>query len=228
LYRILHGFLEKEPMHSLLFADGVEPIHRPFLEHEAISFSMPTNPPEVVLVSSARTVDYWGGWGSYLKEKRIPVLSISSKTRERLRTEGIESLSGTGTGDGLVALLEEIDCSSFVHIGAEETSRRLNAALSSQRKSYKRVAVYRSAMSRSFFCEEGSLDLGCLNSERCAHIWKRYNPDIPVVCLGTSTRRQAEELGLVVLGTAKLPSRASLAESALDVFRRQFEAGDKQ
>ena len=89
--KILHGFSEKEPMHSLLCASGLEPVHVPFLEHEGLHIQKPTDIPEVILVSSARTIQYWGAWGEWIRQHSIRVVAISSKTHQALEAEGIPS-----------------------------------------------------------------------------------------------------------------------------------------
>lgn len=211
---VQHGFSEQEPMHTLLRMQGVEPIHAPFLEHEALEVERPSVIPEVILVSSARTVSYWGAWGSWIRNHRIPVVSISQKTQQRLMKEGISSLCAQGTGDRLIEMLDTLPYSSFFHIGAWALSSKLEAAFQNQERPYHTIPVYRSKKHRDFFVHEDVV-LGCLNSERCANIWKEHSPNTPVVCLGTTTAKRALTLGLDVRGIAEHPSREKMVDAVV-------------
>ena len=217
--KILHGFSEKEPMHSLLRASGLEPVHVPFLEHEGVHIQKPKAIPEVVLVSSARTIRYWGAWGEWIRQHAIRVVAISSKTQQALEAEGIPSYCAKGTGDQLVRMLDMMDCASFVHIGAQELSSKLDASLLAQQRPYIRVPVYRSYPNPHF---DVGVDvvLGCLNSERCAKIWSIHAPLIPAVCIGETTKAKAIVLGLDVLGVANTPTRESLVDVAVSASRK--------
>lgn len=210
MIRVLHGFAEQEPMHGLLQENGFIPVHRPFFSHESLSVCLPKVPPELVLISSARTVDYWGEWGHYIQTHGIPVLAIASKTHKKLRQVGIEADMASGSGEGLVALLDTKSCSSFVHLGAERISSTLQKALEDQQRPYLRISVYRSTVLPHLEGFRLLVDVGCVNSERCAELWAQSLMEVPVVCLGQSTQKRALELGLRVLGIAKEPSREML------------------
>ncbi|MAA79407.1 MAG: hypothetical protein CL916_09115, partial [Deltaproteobacteria bacterium] len=159
--KILHGFSQKEPMHTLCTSYGLEPVHVPFLEHEGLTFDEPKEIPDVVLVSSARTIQYWGVWGQWIRTHNILVIAISKKTQRALYDEGISSLCAQGTGSLLVKMLDEIHCSSFVHIGAAELSSKLQLALMDQNRPYSRIPVYLSRPNPDFTVAEDVM-LGCV------------------------------------------------------------------
>ena len=217
--KILHGFSQKEPMHSLLKIHGMDPVHVSFLEHEGLDVPEPNTIPEIVLVSSARTVRFWRSWGDWIRMHAIPVIAISMKTQNALEEQGISSICAKGTGDQLVSMLNTMECTSFIHIGAQELSSKLNEALLSQKRAYTRIPVYRSYPNPQFRVE-ADVALGCLNSERCAKIWSIYAPQIPVVCIGQTTKAYAVALGLHVQGVAQTPTRESLVEVAVAVARK--------
>lgn len=212
--KVQHGFSQKEPMHSLLQSHKLEPVHVPFLEHEGLNVAHPTVIPQAVLVSSARTVQYWGEWGRWIRRHSILVIAISKKTQLALEQRGIQSRCARGTGEHLVGMLDETDCSSFVHIGALEPSSNLQNSLRNQSKPYSRIPVYSSRPCSTFSVGEGVV-LGCLNSERCATIWSVHAPQIPVVCIGQTTKARAFTLGLDIQGVAREPTREALAEAAV-------------
>ena len=219
--KIQHGFTKKEPMHSLFLSHGVEAVHIPFLEHQGLDVTEPTKVPEVVLISSARTIQYWGVWGQWIRTYKIPVLAISTKTQVALQNEGIPSLCSRGTGDQLVKMLDEVNCSSFVHIGAAELSSRLASALRVQHRVYDRIPVYKSWKNPDFFVGDGVV-LGCLSSERCALIWSEHAPNTPVVCIGHTTENRARTLGLEVLGVAAEPTKEALVGAAVFALKNKI------
>ena len=197
----------------------MDPVHVPFLEHEGLDVMEPKDIPEVILVSSARTISFWGAWGEWIRLHAIPVVAISTKTQHALEELGIPSICAKGTGDRLVSMLDTTEYTSFIHIGAQELSSKLNEALLSQKKVYTRIPVYRSYPNPKFTVET-DVALGCLNSERCAKIWSIYAPQIPVVCIGQTTKAYAVALGLHVQGVAQTPTRESLVEVAVAVARK--------
>jgi uroporphyrinogen-III synthase len=205
-------------MHSLFEKHGLSSVHVPFLEHEGLEIQPPETIPEVILVSSARTLLYWGEWSAWIRNHQIPVISISKKTKARLQEEGIVSHCAQGTGDRLVEMLQRYSYRSFCHIGALELSSKLESSFRLQTRPYQRIPVYRSQVNDSFYVSEG-VDLGCLNSERCAQIWKDHAPQTPVICLGETTASRAVDLGLNVRGVAKVPSRESLFDAVIFALR---------
>ena len=214
MLRILHGFSEKEPMHSLIRKNGGIPYHRPFLTHIPLEFSIPSFIPKAILISSARTILYWGEWYDLIVSHRIAVYSIGQKTQAKLAAIGIKGILAGGTGDSLVSRVEADGNSSFVHIGAMTISKNLQAAFDNCSIPFAREMVYKSAAHPHFSVPE-NIDIGCLNSERCARIWASKSHNIPVVCIGESTKKEAMALGLRVLGTASRPNREELVRVAL-------------
>ena len=201
-------------MHSLILQGGGEPYHVPFLAHSRVPFSLPANVPDAVVVSSARTLQYWDGCRDFILKHDIPVYAIGKKTSQRLLDVGIQALLADGSGDSLIQKVVQDRVSSFVHIGAEQVSKNLHEALMSSVVPFTRIIVYKST-AHPAFCVPSNIDVGCLNSERCARIWAQNTTCIPVVCLGQSTQKEALRLGLSVLGVASIPAREELARVAL-------------
>lgn len=220
---VQHGFSQKEPMHSLFLSHGLTPVHVPFLEHRGLFVEVPDRIPEIVLVSSARTIQFWDGWSQWILKHNVPVIAISKKTQRALSLEGITSFCAKGTGDKLVEMLNTMNHQSFVHIGAAELSSTLQAALESQTKDFVRIPVYRSQQ-HSEFTVAHDVSLGCLNSERCASIWRKYAPQVPVVCIGETTKKRALKLELNVLGVATEPTREALVQVALSALKNKIPA----
>jgi|GEM_PF-5171856 len=211
---ILHGFSEKEPMHSLLIKGGSRPIHRPFLLHTAMEFFVPVEIPEAIVISSARTLEYWGEWRDFIQKHGVKVYAIGPKTSKKLLQSGIHAVVAEGSGLSVMKRVQQDRVSSFLHIGAETISKTLSNAMKEVNIPYSRVVVYKSIAHPQFEIPK-EVDRGCLNSERCARIWAKYGFEIPVLCLGQSTAQEAKRLGLKIIAVAAQPTREELVRIAL-------------
>ncbi len=221
--RILHTCVEPSPFDEIFSQAGFASVHLSFLQHKSLGNPCPSSSPELVLISSARTVEHARGLREWVRGE-TKVLAIGRKTAKALCKAQIDVAHvAEGTGPSLVNAIRLFPCESFWHVGAQELSQPLEQALKNQSKTYRRWKVYSSGPIPELAARVRALPpyaLTTLASPRVARLFAQHGEG-PVVCIGPSTAAQAEESNLAVLGVAATPSKESLAQLAVRILQRR-------
>ena len=177
-------------------------------------------PPKgsTVVVTSARSFEFHSH-PSYWQDRRLFVVGKGTEaaaTSLGIMTEYVGHVGGALT----VSVASKMTDDVIYHLGGMDISAPLQKALNAV--SHIRIPLYNRVRNDLFFTNQSSIKLSAIASPAAAEAIGNHNmfSRSPCVCIGETTMDAAQNVGLEVIGQAKLPRFSSLVEEAIIAYNR--------